>query len=130
MPDLLLVFKRCVNPSWRTYEMLQHICSHMHGGIRKENGKRNPPPLHVTIVGKNLLIIDYTRKKRNTCRLRPKLQLPCHLALQPNDKVGYVQPIGERAIPGQVVNVNSTSGFGVGAFLLTASEMYRYVGNN
>ena len=49
------------------------------------------------------------------------------VALQPNGKVGYVQPIGERAIPGQVVNVNSTTGFGVGAVLLAASEMYRYV---
>lgn len=49
------------------------------------------------------------------------------VALQPNGKVGYVQPIGERAIPGQVVDVNSTTGFGVGAFLLATSEMYRYV---
>lgn len=49
------------------------------------------------------------------------------VALQPNGKIGYVQPIGDRAIPGQVVDVNSTSGFGVGAFLLAASEMYRYV---
>ncbi|GAB3529486.1 glycoside hydrolase family 88 protein [Pontibacter brevis] len=52
------------------------------------------------------------------------------VALQPSGKVGYVQPIGERAIPGQVVDVNSTSGFGVGAFLLAASEMYRYLDKN
>lgn len=49
------------------------------------------------------------------------------VALQPSGKVGYVQPIGERAIPGQVVDSNSTTGFGVGAFLLAASEMYRLV---
>jgi len=49
------------------------------------------------------------------------------VALQPNGKVGYVQPIGERAIPGQVVDLNSTTGFGVGAFLLAASEMYRFL---
>jgi unsaturated rhamnogalacturonyl hydrolase len=49
------------------------------------------------------------------------------VALQPDGKVGYVQPIGERAIPGQVVDMNSTSNFGVGAFLLAASEMYRYL---
>lgn len=48
-------------------------------------------------------------------------------AVQENGKLGYVQPIGERAIPGQVVDVNSTSNFGVGAFLLAASEMYRYI---
>ena len=48
-------------------------------------------------------------------------------ALQPDGTVGYVQPIGERAIPGQVVDRNSTSNFGVGAFLLAACEMYRYL---
>ncbi len=48
-------------------------------------------------------------------------------ALQADGRVGYVQPIGEKAIPGQVVNANSTSGFGVGAFLLAGSEMYRFL---
>jgi len=49
------------------------------------------------------------------------------VALQPSGKVGYVQPIGEKAISGQVVNADSTANFGVGAFLLAASEMTRYV---
>lgn len=48
-------------------------------------------------------------------------------ALQTNGKVGYVQPIGEKAIPGQVVDANSTSNFGVGAFLLANCEMYRFL---
>lgn len=52
------------------------------------------------------------------------------VALQENGKVGYVQPIGERAIPGQVVDKNTTTNFGVGAFLLAACEMYRYVNKN
>ena len=52
------------------------------------------------------------------------------VALQDDGKIGYVQPIGERAIPGQVVDVNSTADFGVGAYLLAASEMYRYVKSN
>ncbi|TCD17223.1 glycoside hydrolase family 88 protein [Pedobacter psychrodurus] len=50
-------------------------------------------------------------------------------ALQPNGKLGYVQPIGEKAIPGQVVDVNSTANFGVGAFLLAGCEMYRHLSN-
>jgi unsaturated rhamnogalacturonyl hydrolase len=49
------------------------------------------------------------------------------VAIQPDGKVGYVQPIGERAIPGQVVDKNSTANFGVGALLLAACEMYRYL---
>lgn len=48
-------------------------------------------------------------------------------ALQKDGRVGYVQPIGERAIPGQVVNANSTANFGVGAFLLAACEYVRYL---
>ena len=51
-------------------------------------------------------------------------------ALQPNGKIGYVQPIGEKAIPGQVVDQNSTSNFGVGAFLLASSELYRFLDKN
>ena len=49
------------------------------------------------------------------------------VALQPDGKVGYVQPIGEKAIPGQVVDANSQADFGVGAYLLSACEMVRYL---
>nr|WP_262903041.1 glycoside hydrolase family 88 protein [Sphingobacterium sp. GVS05A] len=31
------------------------------------------------------------------------------IALQPDGRIGYVQPIGEKAIPGQVVDTNSTA---------------------
>ena len=48
-------------------------------------------------------------------------------ALQADGKVGYVQPIGEKAIPGQVVDANSQANFGVGAFLLAACEYVRYI---
>ncbi|HEY6915345.1 MAG TPA: glycoside hydrolase family 88 protein [Paludibacter sp.] len=70
----------------------------------------------------------------NNGYLKEKTYLPAALkgwnylstvALQPSGKVGYVQPIGEKAIPGQVVDANSTANFGVGAFLLAASEMVR-----
>ncbi|WP_235538382.1 glycoside hydrolase family 88 protein [Pelomonas sp. Root1444] len=50
------------------------------------------------------------------------------VAMQPDGKLGYVQPIGDRAIPGQVVDQNSTSHFGVGAFLLAGAEMARLLG--
>lgn len=48
-------------------------------------------------------------------------------ALQADGKVGYVQPIGEKAIPGQVINKDSQANFGVGAFLLAACEYHRYL---
>jgi unsaturated rhamnogalacturonyl hydrolase len=48
-------------------------------------------------------------------------------SLQSDGAIGYVQPIGEKAIPGQVVDAKSTADFGVGAFLLAAAEMVRYL---
>ena len=48
-------------------------------------------------------------------------------ALQADGKLGYVQPIGEKAIPGQVVDANSQANFGVGAFLLAACEYVGYI---
>jgi len=49
------------------------------------------------------------------------------IALQPDGKVGYVQPIGERADQHKNVGPETTTDFGVGAFLLAASEMIRYL---
>ena len=49
------------------------------------------------------------------------------IALQPDGTVGYVQPIGEKAIPGQVVDQKSVTNFGTGAFLLAACEYYRKI---
>lgn len=46
-------------------------------------------------------------------------------ALQKDGSIGYVQPIGEKAIPGQVIDRKSTANFGVGAFLLAACERVR-----
>jgi hypothetical protein len=49
-----------------------------------------------------------------------------NIALQTDGKVGYVQPIGERADQHDV-SAETTADFGVGAFLLAASEMARYI---
>lgn len=75
----------------------------------------------------------------NNGHLNKKTYLPAALkaweylttvALQKDGRIGYIQPIGEKAIPGQVIDSNSTSNFGVGAFLLAGSEMYRYLDKN
>lgn len=51
------------------------------------------------------------------------------IALQPNGKIGYVQPIGERADQHKNVGPETTADFGVGAFLLAGSEMVKYLNN-
>ena len=47
------------------------------------------------------------------------------IALQEDGTVGYIQPIGSKAIPEQILYPTSYSDFGVGAFLMAASEMSR-----
>lgn len=49
------------------------------------------------------------------------------VALQADGSVGYVQPIGGSAIPGQIIDTKSASDFGTGAFLLAACEYVRYL---
>lgn len=52
------------------------------------------------------------------------------IALQTDGTVGYVQPIGERAIHGQMVEASSTANFGVGAFVMAACEAARWAKQN
>ena len=70
----------------------------------------------------------YLSKKEFAPTIEKAWNYLTNIALQKDGKVGYVQPIGERAIPGQTVNSNSQSNFGVGAFLLAACEYVRYLG--
>ena len=49
-----------------------------------------------------------------------------NIALQPDGTVGYVQPIGERAVKGQKLTPGSMTNFGTGAFLLAACERVRF----
>lgn len=51
-------------------------------------------------------------------------------ALQKDGSVGYMQPIGDRAIAGQSLDQHSQADFGVGAFLLASCEYVRYLANN
>ena len=47
-------------------------------------------------------------------------------ALQTDGSVGYVQPIGDRAVKGQQLSAKSVTNFGTGAFLLAACEKVRF----
>lgn len=48
------------------------------------------------------------------------------VALQADGSVGYVQPIGEKAVRGQKLTAANVNNFGTGAFLLAACEKVRY----
>ncbi|WP_157593659.1 heme NO-binding domain-containing protein [Pontibacter actiniarum] len=62
--DLLLIFKKFVDPSWGTFEMIQYTEQYLHGAVRRQDERTNPPRLFVTKVNKNLLVVDYYSKRR------------------------------------------------------------------
>lgn len=64
VPDLMLVYSKYIQPEWRTYQMLLNTEETMHGAVRKEDSRANPPKLLVTKVGEKQLIIDYHSKRR------------------------------------------------------------------
>lgn len=64
VPDLLMVYKKYVQPEWRTYEMLLHTEEAMHGAVKREDSRTNPPKLLVTKKGNRQLIVDYYSKRR------------------------------------------------------------------
>lgn len=64
VPDLLLVYKKYINPQWRTYDMLTNTELAMHGAVRKEDSRTNPPKLLITKSNENQIVIDYSSKRR------------------------------------------------------------------
>jgi hypothetical protein len=64
VPDLMLIYSKYVNPSWRTYDMLLHTEGSMHSAVKKMDERTNPPMLLVTKKGSSQLIVDYHSKRR------------------------------------------------------------------
>jgi hypothetical protein len=64
VPDLLLVYNKYIHPEWRTYEMLMHTETSMHGAVKKQDNRTNPPQLQVTPKGDKQLIVDYQSPRR------------------------------------------------------------------
>src|SRR5688572_1849446 len=64
VPDLLNIYKAYINPSWKTFEMLENTELVMHKAVRKQENKANPPVLNVSRVHDKLLIIDYYSKRK------------------------------------------------------------------
>lgn len=65
VPDLLMVYKKNINPAWRsTFDMILHTEQYMHGAVRKQDERTTPPRLAVNKVSSKLLVIDYYSKRR------------------------------------------------------------------
>lgn len=64
VPDLLMVYDKYINPSWKTLDMIEYTEQIMHKVARVQDPGTEPPVLHVTRVNKNQLIIDYYSKRK------------------------------------------------------------------
>jgi ribosomal protein S28E/S33 len=64
VPDLLLIYNKYINPTWRTYDMLLNTEANMHSAVKRQDGRTNPPMLLVTKKGSRQLIVDYHSKRR------------------------------------------------------------------
>nr|WP_294924405.1 heme NO-binding domain-containing protein [uncultured Flavobacterium sp.] len=62
--DLFALYKDYIRPEWRTFYIILHTESVMHGAVRKLNSTANPPILNVFQVNEKLLIIDYFSKRK------------------------------------------------------------------
>jgi hypothetical protein len=64
VPDLLLVYKKYIDPAWKTYDMLLNTEGTMHKAVRTEDTRTSPPVLLVTKVGDKKLMIDYYSRRK------------------------------------------------------------------
>ncbi|WP_114782006.1 heme NO-binding domain-containing protein [Botryobacter ruber] len=64
VPDLLLIYKKYINPDWKTFDMLLNTETVMHAAVRTEDQRTNPPILFVSKVNNNLLMIDYHSRRK------------------------------------------------------------------
>lgn len=64
VPDLLIMYNSYINPTWKTFEMLEHTEQVMHTAVRSGGLRADPPVLHVTKVNEKLLCIDYYSRRR------------------------------------------------------------------
>lgn len=64
VPDLLLIYNKYVDPTWRTYEMLLNTENSMHSAVKRLDDRASPPMLLVTKKGSKQLIVDYYSKRR------------------------------------------------------------------
>ncbi|AKD04237.1 heme NO-binding domain-containing protein [Pontibacter korlensis] len=64
VPDLMMLYNKYLQPEWRTYDMLLNTEEAMHGAVRREDSRANPPKLLVIKKGSRQLIIEYYSKRR------------------------------------------------------------------
>ncbi|QJX48359.1 heme NO-binding domain-containing protein [Hymenobacter taeanensis] len=64
VPDLMYMYKRLVQPEWKTLDMIEHTENTMHRQVRSEHTENAPPVLEVSRISPTELFIDYKSERR------------------------------------------------------------------
>jgi predicted hydrocarbon binding protein len=64
VPDFVTVYRPLIAPDWRTLDLLEHIESRVHAGIRLNNPGAEPPVLRVERAAPDRVVIRYESPKR------------------------------------------------------------------
>ncbi|OGX90617.1 heme NO-binding domain-containing protein [Hymenobacter coccineus] len=64
VPDIMYMYQKLVDPTWRTLDMLEHTEHTMHRQVRREHAENAPPVLAVKRLSPNEVQIDYVSARR------------------------------------------------------------------
>lgn len=64
VPDLLFMYRKLVQPEWRTLDFLEHVEERMHGAVRREMKGSTPPVLTVERLSPDQVRVRYASKRR------------------------------------------------------------------
>ncbi len=64
VPDFVTVYRPLIAPDWRTLDLLQHLESRIHAGVRVNNPGAKPPVLRVERTSPERVVIEYESPRR------------------------------------------------------------------
>lgn len=64
VPDLLYMYRKLLDPTWRTLELLEHVEGRMHHAVRRDLQGSTPPVLHFERVSADAVRLQYVSKRR------------------------------------------------------------------
>ena len=64
VPDLVFMYRRLVDPAWRTLDFLEYTEKRMHEAVRHDMPGSHPPVLHVERLSESVARVSYISKRR------------------------------------------------------------------
>jgi hypothetical protein len=64
VPDFVTVYRPLIAPDWRTLDLLEHLESRIHAGVRLNNAGAKPPVLRVQRAAPERVVIQYESSRR------------------------------------------------------------------